>query len=140
MVFAMPQPPRVLLVADSPDEREMYAVSLQRHGFCTLLAANASDAYRMASELPPAAVVTDVRLPGSEDGLGLTRRLKQNADMRSVPVVLLTGCVFTPDREAAARAGCDLFVAKPCLPDALSTVVADLIQQRRVRYAFGHTA
>jgi DNA-binding response OmpR family regulator len=136
----MPQLPRILLVADSPDEREMYAASFQRHGFCTLLAANATDAYRMAAELPPAAVVTDVRLAGSEDGLGLTRRLKQNAEMRGVPVVLLTGCVFTHDREAAARAGCDLFIPKPCLPDALSTVVAGLIQRRGAQDAPAHTA
>ena len=118
----------------------MYAASLQRHGFCTLLAANASDAYRMAAELPPAVVVTDVRLAGSEDGLGLTRRLKQDADMRGVPVVVLTGSVFSHDRDAAARAGCDLFVPKPCLPDALSVVVTDLIQRRTVQDSFGQPA
>ena len=122
--------PRVLLVNDFADEREMYAESFRRQGFCTLQACSAADAYRLACELPPAAVVTDVKLSGSEDGLVLTRRLKQNQAMRGVPVVILTGYVFTHDREAAARAGCDLFVSKPCLPDALSKVVAGLIERR----------
>jgi two-component system cell cycle response regulator DivK len=69
-------------------------------------------------------------LAGGEDGLVLTRRLKRDARIRHVPVVILTGYVFAHDREAAARAGCDAFVAKPCLPEALSAVVTHLIQHR----------
>jgi CheY-like chemotaxis protein len=122
--------PRVLLISDSADEREMYAESLRRNGFCTLQACTGDDGFRLASELAPAAIVTDVRLGDGEDGLDLTRRFKEDARTRRVPVVILTGHVFTHDREAAARAGCDLFVPKPCLPDALSKVVAGLIQRR----------
>lgn len=123
--------PRVLLVNDSSDEREMYAESFRRGGFCTLQASTAADGFRLASELPPAAIVTDVRLAGDEDGLRFTRRLKSDARMRHVPVVILTGYVFTHDREAAAHAGCDLFLPKPCLPDVLSKTVAGLIQRRQ---------
>src|SRR5688572_20201243 len=124
----MPSIRRVLLVNDSSDEREMYAESLRRFGFSTLQASSAADAYRLATELPPAAVVTDVRLAGDEDGLQLTRRLKEDSRMRHVPVVILSGYVFPRDREAAAHAGCDLFVTKPCLPDVLSRRVAGLIR------------
>ena len=123
--------PCVLLVADSPDEREMYAESFQRQGYTTLQARTAADAYRLASELAPAAIVTDVKLDGRDDGLTLTRLLKQDDRTRRTPVVVLTGYVFTHNREAAARAGCDLFVPKPCLPDALSRLVERLIQRRR---------
>jgi two-component system, cell cycle response regulator DivK len=127
--------PRVLLVSDSADEREMYAESLRRGGFCTLQACSATDGFRLASELPPAAIVTDVRLSGDENGLQLTRRLKQDAQMRRVPVVILAGQTFTHDREAAARAGCDLFMFKPCLPDALSKVIAGLVDRHSGRVA-----
>lgn len=123
--------PCVLLVTDSPDEREMYAESFQRQGYTTLQARTAADAYRLASELAPAAIVTDVKLDGRDDGLTLTRLLKQDDRTRCTPVVLLTGYVFTHNREAATRAGCDLFVPKPCLPDALSRLVERLIQRRR---------
>jgi two-component system cell cycle response regulator DivK len=123
-------PPSVLLITDSPDERDMYADALRRCGFSTVQAQTAAEGYRLACERPPAAIVTDVRLAGPEDGLSLTRRLKRNEHMRRIPVVILTGYVFTHDREAAARAGCDLFVPKPCLPDALSQVVTGLIERR----------
>lgn len=119
--------PRVLLISESPDEREMYAASLRRNGFCTLQAANAADAYRLAAELPPSAIVTDVRLAGSEDGLHLTQRLKQDERTRGVPVIVLTAYLFPHDRDAAARAGCDVFLSKPCLPDSLSQVVSELV-------------
>ena len=124
------QPRRVLLISDSSDEREMYAEWLRHDGFSTLQASTAADAYRIASELTPAAIVTDVRLEGDEDGLHLTERLKRDEHTRNVPVVILTGRVFVRDREAAARAGCDMFVPKPCLPDALSQLVSSLIAAR----------
>ena len=123
-------PRRILLISDSSDEREMYAESLRRDGFCTLQASTAADAYRIATEMAPAAIVTDVRLEGDEDGLHLTERIKHDEHMKDVPVVILTGYVFVHDREAAARAGCDVFVPKPCLPDALSKVVANLVERR----------
>jgi CheY-like chemotaxis protein len=122
-------PRRVLLISDSADEREMYAEELRGRGFSTLEASTAADGYRIACELTPAAIVTDVRLDGEEDGLRLTSRLKHDEHTRNVPVVILTGRVFARDREAATHAGCDAFVTKPCLPDALSEVVADLIEQ-----------
>jgi CheY-like chemotaxis protein len=125
----MPTGPRVLLVTSSADEREMYAESFRRRGFCTLLASTAADAFRIAAELPPAAVVTDARLAGTADGLSLARLLKHDPQLCRVPLVLLTAAVLTHDREAAARAGCDLFVAKPCLPDALTGLVIGLIER-----------
>ena len=118
---------KVLLVTDFRDEREMYAQWLRGQGYCTLQAASASDAFRLAAELAPDVVVTDVRLAGPEDGLGLTRRLKDGEPATRPRVVILTGYAFPRDREDAVRAGCDLFLTKPCLPDALATAVARLV-------------
>ena len=122
--MAMPYPiRRLLLVNDSVDEREMYAEWFRQQGCCTLQAENAADAYRMAVDLAPEVVITDVKLLGAEDGLTLTRRLKQNSDTKKLPVVVLSGYVFATDDEAARGAGCDLIVHKPCLPDALAQAI-----------------
>ena len=120
--------PRVLLVDDSPDDRAMYADWFQRHGFCTLQAESAADAYWLASELRPAAVITDIGLAGGEDGLHLTRRLKADERMRKVPVVVLTGYVLTRAQAEAMQAGCDLFLPKPCLPEILSREIERLLR------------
>jgi CheY-like chemotaxis protein len=126
----MPDRIRVLLVNRARDEREMYAECLQRQGYCTLQAATAADAYRLATELPPAVVVTGVKLAGPDDGLTLTRRLRAHEITRSVPVVMLTGYVFAADQEAAIVAGCTEFVAKPCLPDTLASVIGSIVVPR----------
>ena len=119
-----PRTPRVLLVDERIDEREMYAEWFRRHGYCTLQAGNAADGYRLALELSPDVVITDMRLVGDSDGLDLTRRLKQSSETAAVPVVVLSASAFPQDRDAAASAGCNLFVAKPCLPDELARAVS----------------
>lgn len=113
----------VLLVEDADDEREMYAASLRLHGYRTLQASTGDDAIRLATELRPAAIVTDVVLRGSVDGFTLTRLLKEDRFTRDTPVVILTGRVFEADRERAAGVGCDVFLTKPCLPDELFRTV-----------------
>jgi two-component system, cell cycle response regulator DivK len=123
------QPKRILLVDDSRDEREMYAEFLHYRGYSTVEADTASDAYRLAVELHPDVVVTSVRLRGQEDGLELTRRIKGDDQTRQLPVVVLSGFVMGSHTDAAAQAGCDLFVPKPCLPDALGSAIDGLLRR-----------
>jgi two-component system phosphate regulon response regulator PhoB len=118
---------RILLVDASRDEREMYAEWFRGTGYCTLQAKTADDAFRLAAELAPDVVVLDVALPGAEDGVALTRRLKASDTTRAVPVVVLTARVFPRDRCAAESAGCDLFVAKPCTPARLAEAIRPLV-------------
>jgi two-component system, cell cycle response regulator DivK len=101
----------------------MYAEWFRQQGCCTLLAENAADAYRMAVELTPDVVITDVKLLGSEDGLTLTRRLKRDSHTKELAVVVLSGYVFKTDDDAARLAGCDMVIHKPCLPDALADAI-----------------
>jgi len=121
---------RVLLVDDSIDEREMYAEYLRRRGYCTLQAATARDGFRLAADLAPAVVVTDIKLPGSEDGLALTSRLKHDSATRDSFVIVLSAAIFDTDRAAASEAGCDRFLAKPCLPAELEAAVVEMAGQR----------
>jgi CheY-like chemotaxis protein len=117
---------RVLLVSPSRDEREMYAEFLRSEGFCTLQASSAADGYRLACELLPDIIVTELRL-AYEDGLQLIRRLRRVDRLRGVPAVVLSASVLDCSDETAARAGCDRFVVKPCLPTTLHDVIERLL-------------
>lgn len=121
----------ILLVNDTRDEREMYAEWLQHSGYCTLQAGTAADGLRMAVELEPDVVVTDIMLPGEMDGLALTESLKSDTTTVGMPVIVLTGCAFDSDRVNANRAGCDLFLTKPCLPEQLGQTIDELLRERR---------
>ena len=66
----MPEPLRVLVVDDDPAMCELLRVFLERRGYEAELVQSADDAIRSFEAAPPAAVILDLMLPGSTDGLG----------------------------------------------------------------------
>lgn len=120
---------RLLIVDDSREEREMYAEWFRSQGWTTLQADTATDGLRLAQELNPDAAIVDVWLRGAASGLDLTEWLKHDMATAMLPVVILSGLAFPADRRQALRAGCDLFLTKPCLPAVLSRAVTELLER-----------
>lgn len=118
----------VLVVEDYQDAREMYAAYLQFSGFDVAEAANGVEAVEKATALLPDIVLMDLALPRM-DGWEATRRLKADARTRHIPVVALTGHALAGHADGAREAGCDAFVTKPCLPDALVAEIRRLLDQ-----------
>lgn len=120
--------PLVLVVEDYQDAREMYAAYLQFSGFEVAEAANGVDAVAKTRELLPDIVLMDLALP-QMDGWEATRRLKGDPATRHIPIVALTGHALAGHAEGAKQAGCDAFVTKPCLPDALVAEIRRLLDR-----------
>jgi CheY-like chemotaxis protein len=120
--------PLVLVVEDYQDAREMYAAYLQFSGFEVAEAGNGIEAIEKTQELLPDIVLMDLALPRM-DGWEATRRLKNDARTRHIPIVALTGHALAGHAEGAREAGCDAFVTKPCLPDALVAEIKRLLDQ-----------
>jgi CheY-like chemotaxis protein len=118
--------PLVLVVDDYQDAREMYAEYLTFSGFRVAEAANGVDAVQQATELSPDIILMDISLPGM-DGWEATRRIKLDRRTRHIPIIALSGHA-APDSSSSARsAGCDAFIIKPCLPDAVVGEVRRLL-------------
>jgi two-component system cell cycle response regulator DivK len=115
--------PRVLLVDDCPDAREMYAEYLEFSGFEVVQAGNGMEALERAVDSAPDIILMDLSLPVM-DGWEATRRLKADARTASIPVVALTGHELVGLLERACNVECDGLVTKPCLPE-------DLLQEIR---------
>ncbi len=113
-----PERPRVLLVDDYPDAREMYTEYLEFSGFEVVEAENGLEALQRAADTAPDIILMDLSLPVM-DGWEATRRLKADKRTASIPVVALTGHALAGISEGAKKAGCDAFVTKPCLPEDL---------------------
>lgn len=122
--------PLVLVVEDYQDAREMYAAYLQFSGFEVAEAANGIEAVERTTELLPDIVLMDLALPRM-DGWEATKRLKSDPRTRHIPIVALTGHALAGHAEGAREAGCDAFVTKPCLPDALVTEIRRLLDLHR---------
>ena len=110
--------PRVLVVDDYPDAREMYAEYLQYSGFDVIEAGNGMEALERALDSAPDIILMDLSLPVM-DGWEATRRLKANKLTAGIPIVAVTGHALAGILEGAKKAGCDAFVTKPCLPEDL---------------------
>jgi CheY-like chemotaxis protein len=122
----------VLVVEDYQDAREMYAAYLQFSGFDVAEASNGLEAVEKTTELLPDIVLMDLALPRM-DGWEATRRLKADARTRHIPVVALTGHALAGHADGAREAGCDAFVTKPCLPDALVAEIRRLLDRPRAK-------
>jgi CheY-like chemotaxis protein len=125
--------PLVLIVDDYQDAREMYAEYLEFSGFRVAEARNGLEAVEKAFALHPSVILMDLSLPVM-DGWEATRRLKADVRTRAIPVVALTGHALDGHSREAQDAGCDAYVTKPCLPDAL------VIEVRRVLAAVAPAA
>ncbi len=120
------RPTRVLLVEDDADTREMYATYLSFCGLDVEPEANARLALESIRLTLPDVVVTDIAMPGM-DGLELSRRLRADGPTRDVPIIAVTGQWAPPAHDA----GCDLVLAKPCLPDELLEAIRLLVTAHR---------
>jgi CheY-like chemotaxis protein len=121
--------PLILVVDDYEDARQMYAEFLSFSGFEVVEAQSGAEALEIAREVVPDVILMDLSLPGM-DGWEATRRLKADERTSHVPVIALTGHALAAYSEGARRAGCDAFVTKPCLPEALVAEVRRLLEHR----------
>jgi CheY-like chemotaxis protein len=121
--------PLVLVVDDFEDNRAMYAEYLAYSGYSVEQAADGEEAVKLAQDLLPDVVVMDLSLPVM-DGWEATRRLKADERTRRIPVIALTGHALASHSRGAREAGCDAFLAKPCLPEKLVEKVEELIRPK----------
>lgn len=119
----------VLVVEDYQDAREMYAAYLQFSGYRVAEATNGVEAIEKTLELLPDIILMDLALP-KMDGWEATRRLKSDERTKHIPIVALTGHALAGHAEGARQAGCDSFVTKPCLPDALVAEIRKMLDSR----------
>lgn len=119
----------VLVVEDYQDAREMYSAYLQFSGFDVAEASDGEQAIEKTLELLPDIILMDLALP-KMDGWEATRRLKSDERTRHIPIVALTGHALAHYAEGARQAGCDAFVTKPCLPDALVNEIERMLVAR----------
>ena len=125
---AKPNRPRVLLVDDYPDAREMYTEYLEFSGFDVVEAGNGMEALERAVDASPDIILMDLSLPVM-DGWEATRRLKADRRTAGIPVVALTGHALAGISEGAKKAGCDAFVTKPCLPEDLVREIRKILDR-----------
>ena len=116
----------ILVVDDAPDNLAMISIALQQQGYQVVTAANGEDAISVATQTNPKLILMDINLP-TLDGLGATRRIRENEALRNVPVIAVTAFSTEGFQRAAYDAGISGYLTKPIDLDRMNQLIARLL-------------
>jgi len=117
---------RILIVEDQEDNRMILRRLLSNAGYDLIEAVNGEDGVALALSERPDLILMDIQLPVI-DGYEATRRIKMNAELKSIPVIAVTSYALSGDEAKARAAGCDAYVAKPFSPRQLLAKVREYL-------------
>jgi two-component system, OmpR family, response regulator len=120
------QIPKVLVIDDEPNIRELVQVALKFHGCAVTAGATGNDALQLAETDRPDLIVLDVMLPDI-DGFEVCRRLRANSN--DVPVIFLTARDTTSDTVTGLTLGGDDYITKPFSVEALVARVRAVLRR-----------
>jgi two-component system chemotaxis response regulator CheY len=119
--------PLILAVDDSPSMRKMVSFTLSGAGYQVVEAVDGQDALEKAQAQPFDLVLTDQNMPRL-DGLGLTRKLREQLQYQSVPILMLTTESSDLMKQAGRAAGATGWLVKPFDPVRLIEIIKKVIK------------
>ena len=120
---------RVVLVVEDNRDVADYIGSWLSADYAVVYAANGSEGLRMAEDLMPDVIVSDLMMPGM-DGLEMCRRIRSNDVVNHIPIIMLTARITEDDRMQGLEAGVDVYMSKPFNADELRLRIVKLLEQR----------
>ncbi len=127
----MNDPPRILVVDDSEESRDIIVTRLHAHGYETWEAADGESGLAAVSECSPDLILLDVTMP-KLDGIEVCRRLKSDSNRPFTPIILLTARTDTKDVVAGLDAGADEYLTKPVDHAALLARVKSVLRLKEL--------
>jgi putative two-component system response regulator len=125
----MSRTPRVLIVDDLPENRDILGGLLEPEGYVVETARDGQEAVEKALADPPDLILMDVSMPRM-NGFEACRQLKADERTHLVPLVLVTGLVAREDRIEGIAAGCDDFLTKPVDTEQLVARTRSLLRTK----------
>lgn len=123
--------PKILIVDDEEDILDLLQYNLEREGFRTVLAQDGAEALERAKQEVPDLIILDIMMPHM-NGIEVCRRLRQNAVLRKIPIMMLTARVEEEDQVKGLDVGADIYLGKPVsVPVLISQTKALLRSSRR---------
>jgi DNA-binding response OmpR family regulator len=121
--------PRILVVDDSRLAREAATRLLNAAGYQAIASEDGWEAWEMLGERRFDAVVTALEMPRL-DGFELIARIRREATLRGLPIIVLSSRTSQPARDRALSAGADVFLPKGRHRRSLVEAVAACLQER----------
>ena len=114
--------PSVLIVDDQPFFTTMLRTVLEQQGFRVFVANSGPDGIKLAKKNPPEIIVLDIEMPGM-DGFAVCEKLREDAALKNIPIVILTGTNNPKLNEKAFKAGADITALKSLSAERLVNMI-----------------
>ena len=120
------EPPTVLLVEDTEDNRFMMRRLLEMSGYRVVEAMNGEEAVKLARAETPQLILMDLSLPVI-DGLAATRLIRKLPALHSTPIIAVSAHDTSDFQDEAVEAGCNSYVTKPIDFNQLEKLIQQLL-------------
>src|SRR6266849_6983875 len=107
-----PTQKKVLIVEDNDLNMKLFNDLLVAHGYGTLQTKDGVEALTLARQHRPDLILMDIQLP-EVSGLQVTQWIKQDDDLRMIPIIAVTAFAMKGDEEKIRDGGCEAYIAKP---------------------------
>lgn len=125
---------KILVVDDDPDLTEVLKVILTKANYTVLTASNKKDGMEQVTKEKPSLIVLDVMMSTWQDGFEMSRELKNDPELKHIPILILTSITEKTGVEFESSAGdrtwlpVDGFLSKPVDPEILLSEIEKLLQ------------
>ncbi len=102
----------VLVVEDNELNMKLFHDLLEAHGINTIETRNGNDVMDLARARKPDLILMDIQLP-EVSGLDVTRWLKNDKELRHIPVIAVTAFAMKGDEQKIREGGCEDYISKP---------------------------
>lgn len=109
---------RILVADDDPDILELVCYKLEQSGYEIISVPDGAEAIRSAKENKPDLMILDVMMP-FYSGIDVTIEMRSDANLKDVPIILLTAKSMEQDTERGFAAGATDYMTKPFSPREL---------------------
>ncbi len=102
----------VLIVEDNDLNMKLFRDLLQAHGYRTMHTRDGMEVLPLVRQHRPNLIIMDIQLP-EVSGLEVTKWLKSDSDLKSIPVIAVTAFAMKGDEEKIRSGGCEDYMSKP---------------------------
>ena len=120
----------VLIVEDNELNMKLFHDLLVAHGYATIQTRNGLEALALARRHRPALILMDIQLP-EISGLEVTKWIKEDDELRDIPIVAVTAFAMKGDEERIRSGGCEAYISKPISVSAFLETVQRFIGDPR---------
>jgi two-component system cell cycle response regulator DivK len=125
-----PMTKTILIVEDNELNMKLFHDLLDAHGYKTLQTRNGMEALALAREHRPDLILMDIQLP-EVSGLEVTKWLKEDDQLRTIPVVAVTAFAMKGDEERIREGGCEAYISKPISVSTFLDTIRQFIGEAR---------